>query len=195
MIISLDEMIKKLKVNLGEKRFLHSIGVMETAEKLALRYGANVNKAKIAGLLHDCARGMSEELQLKLAQDFGILLDDIEIREKVLIHGPLGAELAKRDYGIYDEQILHAIKIHTTGDENMDILDKVIFIADFIEPSRCFPDVEKLRRVAFQDLDDTMVKAFDSTIRYVLTKRSLLHPKTISGRNFILIKRESEFKQ
>jgi len=192
--MTLEEMKQKLRENMNDKRFLHSLGVMQTAEKLAGRYEGDIEKAKVAGLLHDCARGLDTECQLKLVKYFGILLDDIERREKVLIHGPLGAVIAKVEYGITDEQILKAIKVHTTGDADMNLLDKIIFLSDFIEPNRCFHGVEELRVKAFQDLDDAIIGAFDSTIRYVLSKKSLLHPKTILGRNFILMQRESEGK-
>ncbi|WP_213975103.1 bis(5'-nucleosyl)-tetraphosphatase (symmetrical) YqeK [Tepidanaerobacter acetatoxydans] len=190
--MTLEEMKRKLRKSMNDKRFLHSLGVMQTAEKLAGRYGEDIEKAKVAGLLHDCAKGLDMECQLKLAKYFGILLDDIERREKVLIHGPLGAAIAKVEYGINDEQILTAIKVHTTGDADMSLLDRIIFLSDFIEPNRCFPGVEELRVKAFQDLDDAIIGAFDSTIRYVLSKKSLLHPRTILGRNFILMQRESE---
>lgn len=188
----LEVLIEKLKQNLDEKRFNHSLGVMETAAKLAKHYGVDMEKAEIAGLLHDCARCMDTFSQLKMAENFGILLDDVSRREKALIHGPLGAVLAKRDYGITDNEILNAIKIHTTGDANMSLLEKIIFLADYIEPGRCFPGVEKLRAKAFKDLDEAILDAFDLTIKYVLDKGSLLHPKTITARNFILMQRESE---
>lgn len=190
----LEEIIQKLKTNLDEERFIHSLGVMKTAAKLAAQYGADTNKAEIAGLLHDCAKCMDTVIQLKIAKNFGILLDDIEKQEKALIHGPIGALLAKRDYGITDDEILSAIKNHTTGDINMSLLDKIIFLSDFIEPGRYFPGVDELRVKAFKDLDDAIIYALDSTIRFVLNKGSLLHPKTISARNYILMQRESEGK-
>ncbi|MGI6424908.1 MAG: bis(5'-nucleosyl)-tetraphosphatase (symmetrical) YqeK [Tepidanaerobacteraceae bacterium] len=190
------EIINQLKENLNKERFLHSQGVMNTAIKLADIYGVDESKSAIAGLLHDCARGMDTENQLKMAVSFGILLDDIEKREKVLIHGPLGAVIAKKDYGINDEEILKAIRIHTTGDTNMSLFDKIIFISDFIEPLRSFPGVDEIREKAFEskDLDGAIIGAFDSTIRYVLSRGSLLHPRTILSRNFILMQRESEGK-
>jgi predicted HD superfamily hydrolase involved in NAD metabolism len=192
--IALKELMQKLKTNMDEQRFLHSLGVMKTAVELAVYYNADVEKAEIAGLLHDCARGVDIEHQLKMVEYFGILLDDVEKREKALIHGPLGAVTAERNYGITDREILKAIRIHTTGDTDMNLLDKIIFLSDFIEPGRCFPGVEDLRVKAFKDLDDAIIYAFDSTIKYVLSKGSLLHPKTILGRNFILMQRESEGK-
>ena len=115
-------------------------------------------------------------------------------RERAIIHGPVGAILAKRDYGISDEEILNAIRIHTTGDVNMSLLEKIIFLSDLIEPGRAFPGVDELRVKAFKDLDEAMVHAFDMTIMHVLNKGSLLHPKTVSARNYILMEKESEGK-
>lgn len=189
-----EEIIRKLKTNLDEERFTHSLGVMKTAVKLAENYGADIKKAKIAGLLHDCAKCLDTVSQLKIAESFGILQDDVVKHERALIHGPVGAILAKREYGITDTEILRAIKIHTTGDINMSMLEKIIFLSDFIEPGRCFPGVDELRAKAFKNINDAIVDAFDSTIRYVLKKRSLLHPKTISARNSILMQKESEGK-
>lgn len=187
-------LIEKLKNSLDAERFLHSTGVMETAVKLASFYGVDETKAATAGLLHDCARCMDTVHQLKMAENFGILLDDIEKWEKALIHGPLGVVIAKQDYGVNDKEILKAIKIHTTGDMGMSPLDKIIFISDLIEPRRCFAGVDELRVEAFRDLDGAIIGAFDSTVRYILSKGSLLHPRTILGRNFILMQREREGK-
>jgi len=192
VIIRVELLKEILKANLPEDRFLHSIGVMETAKSLSNIYGVDEKKAQIAGLLHDCARGISLELQLKMAEDFGILLEDIERQEKLLIHGPLGAVLAREIYDITDEQILRAIRIHTTGDINMTCLDKIIFMSDLIEPSRSFPGVDELRQKAFKDLDAAVLSAFDSTIMYLIKENSLIHPKTIRSRNFMLLQKESE---
>ena len=190
--MTIGEMREKLKRNLDEQRFLHSLGVMETSDKLAKLYGACRKKTQIASLLHDCARGMDMERQLNMIEYFGILLDDVEKRERVLIHGPLGAIIAEKDYGIIDDEIKNAIKIHSTGDAHMGLLAKIIFISDIIESGRSFPGVEDLRIKALKDLDGAIIDAFDMTIKYVLSKRSLLHPKTVKGRNFILTQRERE---
>lgn len=186
---TLESALTKLKEKLSESRFKHSLGVMTTAEKLAKRFGADIVKSKLAGLVHDCAKEIHPREQLKLAENFGILLDEIERQETVLIHGPLGAFIAKKDFKIKDEEILRAIKIHTTGDKNMTLLDKIIFIADYIEPSRNFPGVDILRKQAHEDLDKAIVTAIDSTISHVMDKGSLLHPKTVNARNFILTQR------
>lgn len=188
-MVTLKSVLTKLKSRLSETRFKHSVGVMTTAAKLAKHYGADVEKAKLAGLIHDCAKEIHPSKQLKQAENFGILLDEIERHETVLIHGPLGAFIAKKDFKIKDKEILRAVKIHTTGDKNMTLLDKIIFIADYIEPNRKFPGVDVLRKKVNEDLDLAIVTAIDSTISHVLDKGSLLHPKTVSARNFILIQR------
>jgi len=187
-----EEIMQKLKTKLDEGRFRHSIGVMEIAIKLAKHYNADIKKAEIAGLLHDCAKNLDPNSLLKLAENFGILQDDIVRREKALIHGPLGAILARLEYGITDEEILNAIRIHTTGDINMTVLEKIIFLSDLMEPGRCFPGVDDLRVKAFDNIDDALVDAFDLTIKYVLEKGSLLHPRTVLARNYILMEKESE---
>lgn len=187
------EMYKSiLQKELSKERYVHSIGVMETSINLAKKYGASENKAAIAGLLHDCAKDIPEEEQLKLAIEFGILLDDISATEKVLIHGPLGAKIVEIKFGIKDKEILRAIEIHTTGDENMSLLDKIIYIADYIEPNRNFPGVEDIRETTFNDLDEGVLKGLNSTIRYILEKNSLLHPKTVAARNSLLKNRRNK---
>lgn len=182
-----DGIISKLKESMTESRFKHSLGVMETSMILARRYGANTEKAELAGLIHDCARDIPLDTQLKMAENFGILLDDIQKHEPVLIHGPLGAEIARDVFDIHDEEILNAVRLHTTGDKNMTLLEKIIFISDYIEPGRCFPGVENLRVKAFKDLDEALTAAFDSTVRYVMERQGLLHPRTVNARNYILL--------
>ena len=181
-----------LKKELSQERYLHSIGVMETAINLARKHGVSEYKAAIAGLLHDCAKDIPEEEQLKLALEFGILLDEITCFERVLLHGPVGAKLAEIKFGIKDKEILKAIEIHTTGDENMTLLDKIIYIADYIEPGRDFPGVEDIRDKTYEDLDEGVLMGLNSTIVYVLKKNSLLHPRTIDARNMLLKNRRNK---
>lgn len=194
-MISYQKMLTKLSKALSAQRLEHSIGVEETAVKLAKLYDADIQKARIAGLLHDCARDIPLDIQLKMAIDFGILLDETESFEKVLIHGPLGEIIARRDYGVQDDEILKAIRLHTTGDEDMTVLDKIIFLSDYIEPHRNFPGVSELRTKAFENLNEAVIAAFDSTIKYVIEKKSLLHPRSIKARNYILLHERGEGKK
>ena len=186
------KMLMKLRKSLSKKRFDQCLKVMETAEELAIIHECDVKKAKIAGLFHDCAREVPQDHLLKMAEDFGILLDEIQKREKVLIHGPLGAAVARKVYGISDNDILRAIRLHTTGDKDMEMLDKVIFVSDYIEPTRNFPGIGKIRDMAIENLDEALILALDSTIKYVIAKGKLLHPKTLNARNYILLKKESD---
>jgi len=188
----IEQIMRKLKNNLDDDRFNHSLGVMKTAVDLAKHYKVDAKKAEIAGLLHDCAKCMDTVSQLKIAENFGILQDDVVKRERALLHGPVGAIVAKRDYGITDHEILNAINIHTTGDVNMSMLEKIIYLSDLIEPGRCFPGVDELRVKAFENINEALVDAFNLTIRYVLEKGSLLHPRTVLARNYILMEKESE---
>ncbi|MDI3529255.1 MAG: hypothetical protein PWQ23_1074 [Thermoanaerobacter sp.] len=183
------ELLKsKLRSLLDKERYLHSIGVMETAIHLAKKYGADVEKAQVAGLLHDCAKSYSDEELLKFAQRYGIEVDEVLKHAPFLLHGPVGAHLVEEIFGIKDEEIKRAIALHTTGDVNMTILDKIIFLADYIEPNRNFEGVEKLKQLAEQDVDMAVLKAFDSTICYVIERKLLLYEKTIRARNDILLK-------
>ncbi|MCG0275547.1 MAG: bis(5'-nucleosyl)-tetraphosphatase (symmetrical) YqeK [Thermosediminibacteraceae bacterium] len=188
-MISKKFILEDLKKNLTEERFLHTLGVMETAVTLAQRYGVDEEKAELAAMVHDCAKDIPVAEQLNLVREFGILLDEISRLEKALIHAPLGAVLARKRYGIEDPGILRAVCVHTTGDENMTTLDKVVFLADYIEPGRNFPGVEKLRKVALEDLDEAVIMACNSTIKYVLEQGKLLHPRMVQARNSLLLEK------
>jgi len=107
-----------------------------------------------------------------------------------LIHGPLGAKIANACYGIDDLEVLDAIKYHTIGRENMSMLDKIIYIADYIEPGRSFPGVEEIREIVFLDLDDAIKKAMDNTILFLIKDNKLIHPDTINARNYMLYNEE-----
>lgn len=182
-----EKMIKLLKTMIKEKRFEHSIGVMNTANELANIYSCDVQKARIAGLLHDCAKGVEKSEILKLCSDFGIVLDDINSYNIELLHGPLGAEFAKSIFYVDDKEVLDAIKYHTIGKENMCLLTKIIYLADYIEPGRNFKGVDIIREQSKVNLDRALVNSIDSTIKYVLEKGSLLHPNTVEARNYILL--------
>lgn len=180
---SLEEKIIK---DIGEKRYNHSVRVMETAIKLAEIYNTDIEKAKVAGILHDCAKIADETNLLKRTNDFDIILDNCMEYNHELIHGPLGAKIAKEEYGIKDEEILDAIYYHTTGRENMSILDKIIYIADYIEPKRNFPGVEEVRSLAFEDIDKSLILAMEKTIIFLIEKNKLIHPDTIKARNYLI---------
>ncbi|HHV27508.1 bis(5'-nucleosyl)-tetraphosphatase (symmetrical) YqeK [Anaerosalibacter bizertensis] len=183
---------EKLKTEIGILRYNHSIGVMETSIKLAKYYGVNEKSAALAGLLHDCAKSKDKIKLLKMADEFGIILDNVMKNNLELIHGPIGAEIAKRQYNIEDKKILSAIQYHTTGKEDMSILEKIIFIADYIEPNRKFKGVEEARKLAFEDLDESLIYAMDNTIKFVINSGGLIHLDTVKARNYLKIEKSLE---
>lgn len=161
----------KLIKEIGEKRYNHSINVMETAIRLGEVHDVDLAKVKIAGLLHDSGKLIEETNLLKRAYDSDIILDTYMQYNHELIHGPLGAKIAQKQYNIEDKEILDAIYYHTIGRENMTILDKIIYIADYIEPGRKFKGIEEVRQLAFLDLDKSLLLAMDNTINYLILEK------------------------
>ncbi len=158
----------QLKNSLDKKRFYHSLGVSDTACALAMRYGYDMDKARIAGLLHDCARFIPVDKMISKAQKHDIPISKEEMANPILLHAKLGVLYAKRDYGINDEEILGSIRWHTTGKADMSILEKIIYIADYIEPGRDKqPGLAEVRKLAFEDLDKCMARILGDTLNYL----------------------------
>ncbi len=157
-----------LKDDIGKKRYLHSIGVSDTAACLAMRYDYDIRKAALAGLLHDCAKGLSEEQLVETVVRNDIPISPIERDNPELLHSKAGRVIAKEKYGIDDEEILSAIFWHTTGKPGMTLLEKIIFIADYIEPNRQnIPGIESIRKTAFTDIDEAVELAAQNSIEYL----------------------------
>lgn len=188
MDIFIQNLTKKISLTLSPKRMSHSIGVSKAADDLALRYGADPVKARIAGLLHDCARELPNNTLLQYAKSFGILVTDVEQANPALLHGSVGAYLAHREYGVSDEEILGSIYWHTTGRSCMTVLEKIIFLADYIEENRHFPGVELLRRLAKTDLNKAVLAGYDMTLRHVIDQGGMIHTASIEGRNYLLLR-------
>jgi len=186
--MTIEEIMEKLKNSLPAKRYVHSLNVMETACALAKRYNQDLEKAALAGLLHDCARRYQSHELPGLCQKYGIAVDNISCLHPLLLHGPVGSFVAREEYQVTDEEVLSAIYCHTTGKENMSRLEKIVFIADFIEPGRDFDEVEGVRDIAFEDLDKALLKALDCVIFYVIKKGHLIHQDSIKARNYLLMK-------
>jgi predicted HD superfamily hydrolase involved in NAD metabolism len=180
-----------LKHRLSARRFEHSVGVSETAVQLAERHGGDVEKARLAGLLHDCAREMPRNTLLHTAQSFGIVMGSIERRELALLHAPIGARLAQTIYGITDPEIIAAIAAHTVGGPNLGQLSVIVYLADYIEPTRSFPGVDKLRSLAQTNLAAAMIESYDHSIQYIISRGGLIHPATVEGRNELLLQRDN----
>lgn len=186
--------INKLKDVLNTLRFDHSVNVMKMAESLAKHYGADIYKAKLAGILHDCGKNYKGDEAKKYVKSIGYKANEVEMYQPKLLHGIIGENLAKEMYEVTDEEILGAIRWHTTGKAGMNLLEKIIYVADYIEPLRSFEGIENMRRIAFEDLDKCIVYCAESTIDFILKKGVLLHQNTVDTRNYslILIKSRNE---
>ena len=168
----MDERIIKiqhvLKKDLDDNRYQHTLGVMYTAASMAMRYDVDVLKALYAGLLHDCAKCIPNDKKLHLCGKYGFTVSDIERENPSLLHAKLGAYYARYKYDVYDQVILDAIAYHTTGRPNMTLLDKIIFVADYIEPNRkMLPEMEEIRKEAFTDLDTCVIHILKNTLDYL----------------------------
>jgi len=186
--MTLKEINDKLKSTLKPSRYRHSVSVAETAAKLAGIYGADKEKAYLAGLVHDCAKNYSKEELLELADAFSVETDDISKESWGLIHGFVGAELAMREYGIDDKEIYDAIYYHTIGMADMPILTKIIYLADGIEPLRSYEGVNEIRLVSEHNIDKAVVMYTNATIKHVINRGFLLHPAAVETRNFYVQK-------
>ena len=176
---------KRLHYMLSPMRFTHTQGVASEAYELAQLYGVDKSKAYLAGLLHDCAKDLSVEEKLKLYEELDLEVDDILLKQPDLMHSFLGAELAERDFNIKDEDILNAIRYHTTGRENMSTLEKIIYLADFFEPSRKYFDgIDEIKSLSYKDLDEAMIFALNNTISYNKKKNRFIHPLSEAALEF-----------
>jgi predicted HD superfamily hydrolase involved in NAD metabolism len=188
--MELDEIKASLARELKHNRYKHSLGVMESAAILAKRYGVSEEKAVLAGLLHDCARIYTDKELLEKAAAENIAADAVETASPALLHAKVGAVLAEKKFGIKDAEISAAIRLHTTGGINMTKLDKIIYLADMIEPNRDFPEVDALRKIAKKDLDEAVLMALEQSIRFIMAKGQLIHIDTVMARNDLLRKRQ-----
>ncbi len=179
------KMQKKLKKYIDEMRFHHTMGVMYTAASLAMRYGADLEKAQVAGLLHDCAKCIPNAKKLKLCHQNHIPVSEVERKSPYLLHARLGAYIAKEKYHIQDPEILSAIEFHTTGKAEMTLLEEIIFIADYIEPMRSkAANLSEIRAMAFQDIDRAVYMTMRDTIEYLQEEKTCLDNQTVVAYNY-----------
>ena len=161
------------------ERYEHTLGVMYTAACLAMAHGYSIEDATIAGLLHDCAKCIPNNEKIELCEKNNLLISAVERENPSLLHAKLGAHLAEKEYDITDPSILHAIVVHTTGEPDMNTLDKIIYIADYIEPGRDkAPNLEKVRELAFSDLNRCMAQILRDTLQYLVEKGGTIDPAT-----------------
>ena len=190
MTKSYEEMRAILEEQLTPRRYRHSLGVADTAATLARRFGMNEDRARTAGLLHDCGRAYETAALPMEARRRGIPIGKIESAMPLLLHAYVGAYLIYEVYGVNDAAIAQAVWRHTVGGENMTALDKIIYYADMIEPSRAYPEVERLRELArTASLDEMMLVGLTESILFVAQKGGLIHPDTITARNELVLAR------
>ncbi len=183
-----EEMKDTLSRRLKRSRYEHSLGVADTAAFLARRFGEDEARARTAGLLHDCAREFPNEAMRAEADARGVSYGAVEASMPLLLHAPLGALLAREKYGAEDEAVLRAIARHTVGGAAMTALDKIVYFADMVEPTREYPGVEELRRLMREaDLDEMTLAGLTRSIAFVLEKGHLIHPDTVLARNELLL--------
>ena len=169
----------KIKKVQDKKRFEHTLGVTYTAACLAMCYDIDTERAEIAGLLHDCAKGLSNQKKIALCKKQSIEINITEAKNPFLLHAKAGAYLAEHKYGIRDEDILNAVRYHTTGRPGMSVLEKIVFIADYIEPGRDHSvRLPELRKLAFHDLDKALVESLKDTLRYLKRVENEIDPMT-----------------
>ena len=162
------KMQKKLVKYLDEDRFTHTLGVMYTCASLAMVHGYDLEDAQVAGLLHDCAKCIPNKKKLKLCSQHNISVTAFEEEHPFLLHAKLGAYIARKKYDITDKEILSSITYHTTGRREMSLLEKIVYIADYIEPMRNkAPNLDKIRKLAFQDLDECLYEILKDTLEYL----------------------------
>lgn len=177
--LSIKKIRKHLENNLDETRFEHTLGVAKTAQLLACLYGIDTDKAYIAGLLHDCAKNHSTKTKLKLCEKNNVSVTSFELENPSLLHSKVGAIVAKEDYMIDDEDILNAIRSHTTGRPGMSLLEKIVFIADYIEPGRPDrPGLEQARMLAFTSINASLKAILKDTLAYLSESDKVIDPMT-----------------
>ena len=183
-----------IKPLLSEKRYIHSVNVAKEAVRLAKRYGANPEKAEVAGILHDIMKDTPPEEQLKMMMRFDIILTDVERAAQKLWHAICGAAYIEQELQISDRDILDAVRYHTTGRANMTQLEKVIFIADFISADRNYDGVERMRKAAEISLEQAMLEGVVFTIQDLSARFKPIHPDTVSAYNWVVLDYEDKIK-
>ncbi len=186
-MLSKEEMKSYLKEHLTESRYNHTLSVVETAVRLAQIYKVDKNKAEIAALAHDIAKNMTIYDLKSIIDENNIKLSYDEEKTPELWHSIVGPILGKKIFQIEDEEILSAMRWHTTGKENMSQLEKVIYIADMIEPGRSFPGVDLIRKESFNDLDKGILQGLTHTIKYLLDKGFPIDINSIKARNYLVL--------
>ncbi len=177
-----DELLKKVQQQMSQKRFKHVLGVEKTAVKLAQHYGASIESASIAALTHDYAKERNPQEMHDLIISASLDLDLLQYGSEIW-HGPVGAILVRKELRVKDEEILNAIRHHTVGSPKMSLLEQIIYVADYIEPGRDFPGVDKVRQLAENNLPQAVAFEAEHTLNYLISKKRKIYPKAIETYN------------
>ncbi len=183
-----DENLNKLRLDIGEDRYIHSIGVMEECKKLCEVYRVDQEKGMIAGLFHDCGKFIKKNNAFEFIENHNLVIEDELLKNYQLLHPALGYYVGKIKYNIKDEGILESIRYHTTLRPNPTTLDKILYIADAIEPNRDYEGLRELRELAYLDLDRAVLKSLEVTIIDIINKGKYLGIESVVSRNYLLEK-------
>lgn len=185
-----EKIITLIRSKLSADRFNHSLNVADSAKELALSYGADADKAYTAGLLHDVMKNASEEEQLGVLSEAGIELMPVERENKKLWHAIAGAAFVKFVMGIDDRDIIRAVRYHTTGRSGMSLLERIVYLADYISADRNYNGVEDMRRLCKSDSDEAILYALTFGIPDLVSKGRVIHPDSIDLYNEVIIKKQ-----
>lgn len=187
-MVDIENVKSNLSKRLSEKRYKHSLGVMKAAKELAKIYNEDEKEAEFAGLIHDIAKELSQDEIKDALIKYSIIPDEIEENQMPLLHGKIGAFIAKEEFEA-NIKIQNAIKYHTTGKKGMDTFAKIVYLADKIEENRDYKGVEELRKLAKTNLDDAILFTLDFTTKKNIDRKRLIHPDTIILRNDLYLKK------
>lgn len=182
-----EQALRIVSEQITEHRYVHTLGVMETAIHLAQRYGEDSKKTEVAAIFHDYAKFRSKDEMRKIIVDQRMPSQLLEHNSE-LWHAPVGAYLVESEVGITDNDVLNAIRYHTSGRPNMTLLEKIIYVADYIEPGRQFPGVEEVRGIASINLDQALIKSIKNTMVFLLKKDQAIYPDTLQTYNSLVLK-------
>jgi predicted HD superfamily hydrolase involved in NAD metabolism len=180
-----EKALEIVKEQLTEHRYQHTLGVVESAITLAEQYGANVKQAELAAIFHDYAKFRPKDEMKDIIATKGFPTDLLDYNSE-LWHAPAGAYLVEKEAGITDKEVLDAIRYHTSGRPGMTLLEKIIYLADYIEPGRHFPGVEEVREMAKEDLDQALLKAVQNTILFLMKKNQTVYPDSFHTYNDLI---------
>ena len=191
--LDLHKIRKQLTKALDSKRYEHTQGVAYTAAALAMRYGEDIQKAELAGLLHDCAKCLDNDKKIQICKKHNIEISEAEQRNPFLLHAKVGGFLATSKYKVEDDEIIDAILYHTTGRPGMSLLEKIVYIADYIEPGRNHAlNLDEIRRLCFFDLDEALLKILEDILVHLRESKKEIDPMTQMTYEFYKRKQSEE---